>query len=170
MESNKLSDNKTLAEKNNIKSENCYIPYILGLIILIALFITSRYNFLIFHTLAEFLSIAVAWSVFILVWHTKRFIQRDAFIFLGISYFFIGSIDLVHTLSYKGMGVIDVNLGANPATQLWIAARYMESMSLCLFSVLLSKHIKPNCVFAVFSVATTLILFSIFYWDIFPIC
>ena len=65
MDSKKLPGIKLLAETKNLKSVDRYIPYILGFILLIALFITSRYNFLIFHILAEFFAIAVAWSVFI---------------------------------------------------------------------------------------------------------
>ncbi len=41
----------------------------------------------------------------------------------------MGAIDLVHTLSYKGMGAFP-NLGSNLPTQLWIIARYLESTGL----------------------------------------
>jgi hypothetical protein len=86
---------------------------ILGIFLLLFLYIISAYNFLLFHTLAELFSIVVAWSLFIVVWNTRHLSDNSAFIFIGISYLFIGSIDLVHTLSYKGMGVIAKEWGAN---------------------------------------------------------
>lgn len=48
----------------------------------------------------------------------RKFVSNYALLFLGIAYFFVGLIDLVHTLSYKGMGILPDN--SNYATQLWI--------------------------------------------------
>ena len=96
------------------------------------MFLLSRYNFLLFHGFAEIFSIVVAWSVFILVWNTRHMMSNDALLFLWISFLFVGMIDLVHTFAYKGMGIFSSDRGANPATQLWIAARYMEGVSLLI--------------------------------------
>jgi len=52
---------------------------VLGL--LIFLYTASRYNYLIFHTLAELFSIVVAWSLFIIVWNTRETVKNDALIF-----------------------------------------------------------------------------------------
>ena len=43
--------------------------------VLLGLFVVSRYNFLLFHGIAELFSIAVAWSVFFLVWNTKMILH-----------------------------------------------------------------------------------------------
>ena len=79
---------------------------LIGIFLLLFLYIISRYNFLLFHSIAELFSITVAWSLFVVVWNSRHLSDNRAFIFIGIGYLFIGSIDLVHTLSYKGMGVI----------------------------------------------------------------
>ena len=145
-------------------------PWLLGLALLLTLFIISHVNFLLFHSLAEFFSIAVAFALFIIVWNTRHFISNNGLVFLGIAYFFIGGIDLIHTIAYKGMGVFSPAWGANPATQLWIAARFMESITLVLFPILYLKRIRPYVSMTIYASITALILLSIFYWRIFPDC
>ncbi len=139
-------------------------------LILLLLVFVSRINFLIFHTLAEIFSILVAWSLFVILWNTKDLIENKALVFVGIAYLFVGGIDLVHTLSYRGMGFLAPERGANPATQLWILARYVESVSLLVFPFLFYRRINPCRMVAVFSFITLAGLLSILYWDIFPAC
>ena len=78
----------------------------------------SRLNYLLFHSLSELFSIAVACAVFLVVWNSRRFTGGNALLILGIAYLFVAGIDLMHTLSYKGMGVFAGNEEANPPTQL----------------------------------------------------
>jgi PAS domain S-box-containing protein len=138
--------------------------------ILIGLFIISRSYFLLFHTIVELFSITVAWSLFLLVCISRRIIRNDALVFLGIAYFFIGIIDLFHTLSYSGMGVFPNISGANTSTQLWIAARIIESTSLFAYPLLLNCRIRVWSIFLGYIIATGLLLASIFGWNNFPIC
>ena len=166
---NKYSNSELTYESENVNSLKSISFYITGIILLIFLFITSQYNYLIFHTIAELFSIVVALSVFIIVWNVKQYIKNDALIFLGISYFFIALIDLGHTLSYKGMGVFGNELSANIPTQLWIAARYIESFSLCIFSFLFNKRINLFFIIFIYLNIVILCFFSIFS-GYFPIC
>jgi len=154
-------------EKNGI---NYVHSCVLGLIVFLGLFITSRYNYLVFHTLSEFFSVVVAWSLFIIVWNTRNIIKQDIFLFIGIAYLFIGGLDLFHTISYKGMGVLTPERGANPATQLWVIARYMESMTLLLVPVLFFRRLSHGLIFFVYFAVTFLSVCSIFYLGIFPAC
>jgi PAS domain S-box-containing protein len=145
--------------------------HVLGFsLILLLLVFVSRINFLIFHTLAELFSILVAWSLFVILWNTKDLIENKALVFVGIAYLFVGGIDLVHTLSYSGMGFLAPETGADPATQLWVLARLVESLSLLLFPFLFFRHIDPCRVMAAFSFITLAGLLSILYWGIFPAC
>jgi signal transduction histidine kinase/ligand-binding sensor protein/ActR/RegA family two-component response regulator len=143
----------------------------LALVVLLSLFLLSQHNFLLFHVIAEFFSIAVAWSVFLLVWNSRRIVQNDAMVFLGITYLSVGVIDLIHTLSYKGMGIFPDYLAANYATQLWISARSLEAISLLLFTILISRRrIRPGVIFLAYGVVTALVMASIFSWHLFPDC
>ncbi|NCC05804.1 MAG: PAS domain-containing sensor histidine kinase, partial [Proteobacteria bacterium] len=142
----------------------------LWIILLAVLFFISRHNFLLFHTMAELFAVAVGWSVFLLVWNTRAFLRNDALLFLGIAYFFIALIDLTHTLTYSGMNIIAATEDANPATQLWIAARGLEAASLFAYSLMLGRGFALGAVFLGFSGVTATLLLSIFAWDIFPVC
>ena len=102
-------------------------------------YITSRSNYLLFHTLAELFSIYVAYVVFLIVSKSKARLENRYLILIGIAYFFVASLDLLHTLAYKGMGIFP-QFDANLPTQLWIAARYMESISLLVAPLLLKDY------------------------------
>jgi len=143
---------------------------IVGAAVLAGLFVVSRYNYLLFHSLIELFSVAVAWGVFLLVWNGRRFIQNEGLLFLGIAYLFIGSIDLVHTLGYKGMGVFQVENASNLAIQLWVSARGLETVSLLLFPVFLTRKIRFLAIFLSYSIVTGLLILGIFAWNVFPDC
>ena len=116
-------------------------PFIIPFL-LIAFFLTvSSYNFLLFHSLAELTSVCVMWTLFLLIWNSRGENTESAIVFIAVAYLFIAFIDLMHTLAYKGMGILEISSIANPATQLWIAARYMESFSLLLFPFLIKRKI-----------------------------
>ena len=143
---------------------------ILGSLGLIILVWVSRHNFLLFHSIAELFSISVAWALFILVWNTRKVIDDDALVFIGMAYFFVGLIDMLHTLSYKGMGVFQPQWGANLPTQLWILARYMECLAFAAFPFLIKKPIPILWTFLPLALVTTLCLYAIFGWKVFPDC
>lgn len=139
-----------------------------GIIVLTSILLSRLYNFLLFHSLAELFSIVIAIGIFIVAWNSRRYLDNNYLLFLGIAYLFIGAIDTVHTLAYKGMGVFP-EYDANLPTQLWIMARYMESTSLLIAPFFLNKKIRLNLIFAIYLAISVLLLGSIF-WQIFPDC
>ncbi len=139
-------------------------------VLLFALYLTTHVNYLLFHSLVELISIVIAACVFVLTWSSVRYIKNPYLITVGISYLFIAFLDLLHTLAYKGMPIFtDYDYYAN---QLWIAARYLESITLLIsFSLLLgARKVNRNLVVLIYVVVTTLAVASIFYWKIFPEC
>ena len=75
-------------------------------------------------------------EITVIVWKSRARLENRSLIFIGIAYFFVASLDLLHTFAYKGMGIFP-HIDLNPPTQLWIAARYMESTSLLVALLLL---------------------------------
>ncbi|HEX9076235.1 MAG TPA: MASE3 domain-containing protein, partial [Anaerolineae bacterium] len=140
-----------------------------GMLLLGGLYATSLYSYLLFHSVVEIVSIAVAWSVFFLVWNSRRFLDNYYLLFVGMACLFIGVIDLLHTLAFKGMGVFQGS-DANLATQLWIAGRYLQSISMLLAPLFLHRKLNERLVLATYGVVLTLLLASIFLWHIFPDC
>lgn len=144
------------------------ISYILiSASILIALYLSSLYNFLLFHSLAELFSIVIAGAIFVLAWNFRRFYKDSFLFFIGTAFLFTGVIDLLHTLAYRGMGIFQ-EYDANLPTQLWIAARYLQSFSLLISPLFIGRKMKTALIQAGFLLATSLLLLSIFAWNIFP--
>jgi len=152
-------------EQFPIGKRNLY--FIAGILVFLGLYLASLYNYLFFHSLTEIFSIVVACGIFMVAWNSRRFLMNNYLLFIGIAYLFVGGLDLIHTLAYKGMAIFQ-GYGTNLATQLWIAARYMGSLSLFLAPFFFGRKLKVNSVFLGYALATFLLLLSIFYWSIFP--
>ncbi len=146
-----------------------YWQLLVGAGVFAALFLISRNNYLLFHGIAEIFSSLVAFTIFVLAWHTRRFTDNDYLLFLGIAYLFVGTLDLIHMLAYTGMGVFE-GYGTDLATQLWIAARYIEAVSLLLAPFFLARRLKAWWDIVFYTAVFAFVLISIFYLDIFPTC
>jgi len=142
---------------------------VLGIAIIFGLYLTSLYSYTLFHSLAEAFSIVIACCIFIVAWNTRHIINNNYLLFLGIAYLFVGTVDFIHTLAYKGMGVF-LGFCANLPTQLWIVARYMESLSLLIAPLFFKKRLNVYVAFIVYTLITSSLFFSIFYLKIFPDC
>ena len=141
----------------------------LAILILSALYLCSAYNYLLFHSLAELFGIAISLAIFLFAWNTRRLLDNDYLLFLGIGYLFISFLDVIHTLSYKGMAIFPC-YGANLPTQLWIAARYTESVSFFIAPLFLTRKLKVTPCFLIYSLVCVLALSAIFSWHNFPAC
>ncbi|MDI9433768.1 MAG: MASE3 domain-containing protein [Planctomycetota bacterium] len=145
---------------------------VLGLIcwatVLGALYTLSLRRFLLFHSVVEIASVSVAFAIFLIVWNSREFMQNGYMLFLGGAFLFIGALDLIHTLAYKGMGVFPDH-GVNLPTQLWIVARYIESLSFLIAPVFVRRRYNIGWVLLAYAVFSCLILLSIF-WGLFPAC
>ncbi len=149
--------------------KNKYINIIFGFLILAALYIISRENYLFFHSIAEGFSIVTAFIVFIIAWNSRKLVNNSFFIFLGTAMLFVGGVDFLHTLSYEGMVIFEEN-GTDLPTQLWICARYLQGISMLISPLFLDKKIKAEIILIFYSAVSILLILSVFYWNIFPEC
>ncbi len=153
---------------NNIKINNTIIISLEALL-LVGIYFTTKYSYLLFHSIAELSSIAIAFSIFMLAWNSKKYMNNNYLLFIGIAYLFVGSIDLLHTISYKGMGIFP-DYDSNLATQLWIIARYMQSLSMLIAFYFLNKKTNAYILLFSFIIVSTILFLSVFYWNNFPVC
>ncbi|MFI4913269.1 MAG: MASE3 domain-containing protein [Sedimentisphaeraceae bacterium JB056] len=137
--------------------------------VLVGLYLTSLHNYLLFHTLTEFFSIAVAFAIFLIALNGKKLSVDNYMLFIGLSCLFLGTFDMLHTLSYRGMGII-VNDNSDIPTQLWISARYFQATVFLVAPFLINRKFSPAVLISVLTAVSSLILFSIFSWKIFPSC
>jgi len=83
------------------------------LLVICGFYFSSLYSYILFHSLIEMFSIIIASVIFILAFNTRRFLDNNYFLLIGIAFLFIAIIDIFHTLAYKGMGIFqgyDANL------------------------------------------------------------
>jgi PAS domain S-box-containing protein len=153
----------------NINYKNIIIILICFITIL-ALYYVSIKNYLLFHSLVELFGIVVICVIFIITLNLRNRISNNYIIFLGYGLLFVAFLGILHTLAYKGINIFPDHPGVNLATQLWIAARYVESITLFIAPYYLTRKFKDPVIILVFSLITTFIIISIFYWNIFPQC
>ncbi|NIM11456.1 MAG: PAS domain S-box protein [Candidatus Aminicenantes bacterium] len=157
---------ETLGKQEFISGK--YAAIIIGALVLIGLYLASLYNYLLFHALAEIFSVVVAYGIFVFAWNSRRLIDNVYLLFIGCAYLFIGVMDLVHTLAYTGMNIFH-GYNTNLPAQLWIATRYMESLSLLIAPLLTGKKLNITWLLSGYTVVVVLLLGMIF-GGVFPVC
>ena len=128
----------------------------------------SKYDYLLFHTAIELTTILIGFSVFIFAWNSKKLSDNNFLTVVGISFLFISTIDLIHSLAYKGMNIFQA-YDSNLPTQLWIAARYLQSITFLVALVFQHRKIKPYRIVFGYFLITAIVVASIFL-SIFPDC
>jgi hypothetical protein len=141
-----------------------------------SLIFVSQYSYLLFHSLVEITTCVIAFGVFVIAWSSRRYIENNFLLILGVGYFFVGSFDLIHALSYEGMQVFPAN-STDMATQFWIIARYTEAFTFLIALLFLKKDqgrsVSPpaghfELVFFIYGFFFVLSVLTVFYWGIFP--
>jgi len=121
-----------------MKVENCFgennivaifMLFWITLLIIIS-YIVGIQSFLLFHSLAEGFTILVSISISIIALNTYKAMKNSLIPIIGIAYAFSSIFDIVHALSYTGMGIFPDN--ANMTTQMWIISRYLESAGMLI--------------------------------------
>ena len=145
-----------------------FTTIILGSVCLVGLYLAKLYSYILFHTLVEMFSVVIACGIFVIAWNSRRIMDNNYFLFLGIASLFVGTVDLIHTLSYKGMGVLP-GYGPNLPTQLWVVARYLQSLSLLAAPFFLGRRLRAGVTAAAYMAVTALLLAAVF-GGYFPDC
>ncbi len=152
-----------------MKSLQKYEDYILFSVTIGIISLSSLYSYLLFHTLSELYSIIIGAIIFIIAFNLRDKIEQGYISLLGISYLFIVIIDLIHTLAFKGMNIFK-GFDANLPTQLWISARYLESLSFLFATFFINRRVRIYPLLFFYSAITAIILLSIFFFKNFPDC
>lgn len=135
-----------------------------------ALVALSRRNFLLAHCLVEFWSVGVAMLIFVFSRHKWRVARRGYLEFIGLVYGAVGVLDLVHTLAYRGMGVLPHSATANVATQLWVAARWLEAAGLLLAPWMVRLTWPRRLTAAALGSYVLAVLLAVLHTGSFPAC
>ncbi|MDE4908285.1 PAS domain S-box protein [Methanogenium marinum] len=163
-----MSGEQVLGTPAGVISKN-RIFFVILILILAGAALTSLYSFLLFHVITEMFSILIAGAIFIIAWNTRRYLENNYLLMLGIAYLFIGGIDFIHTLAYSGMNIF-IGYDADLPTQLWIIARYMEAVTLVIAPLMFGRAMKPYRVLGIYAVVTVMLVIAVFVPGLFPAC
>ncbi len=141
----------------------------LFLLISVVCIISARYNYLFFHTFAEGLAVVAATMTSIIAVTTYKYSENNYLLFIGIAFLFIAFVDALHLMSYQGMGIFLIS-SPNIPTQLWIAGRYLQGISLLTATFFIDRPLPRTLVFWVFMIITGLLVASIMWLRVFPDC
>lgn len=159
------------------------IKMVLFLVIACVLYAISLENYLLFRIIVNLFNVIIAYMVFIIVWKSKVISENRYLTFIGIALFFVAGLGFLRAFSYQQMGVFP-EYGINLPVQLWIAMRYLGSISFFVAPLLLTyvpKNEKRDekssengqfaqVVFLIYAIITAVLLLSIFQYRNFPAC
>jgi len=138
-------------------------------LLLAGIYAVSLYSYLLFHIVAEGFSIVIAAAIFLIAWNTRQLSKNNYVLFLSIALLFPGIIDFVHTVAYKGMGIF-TGFDANLPTQLWIIARYLQSLSFLAAPWFIDRKLPLRTLLVIYFLLTLLLLAAVFSGGVFPDC
>lgn len=135
----------------------------------LALLLGARaYHYALFHTLAELFAVTVAVSAFMVMWNSRRYIEDNYLLLIGISFLFIACLDVMHLLTYKGVGVFP-DVGTDVPTQFWIAGRAMQAAVFLVAPGFIHRRPRVRTWFISLGIITILLTASIIA-GVFPAC
>lgn len=107
---------------------------------LICIFVEYKTNLIVYHTLTEFISVAIGLTAMTVAATTTHFTKNQFVIFIALAAGWCAFIDIAHILSYKK------NLlphgGGNLSTQLWICARFFQAVAFICSLYFLRNSLK----------------------------
>lgn len=125
-------------------------------------------NYIAIHTLLECFSIST--SAVIVSYGLKNFekTKSSQMLLLSFTFLVVGSLDLFHTLSFKGMPFLFTGSSVAKATWLWIVSRSLQAVLILLILLLPSRKVSRDYRTAVVAAAIFLagaIVIGIFYYE-----
>lgn len=105
--------------------QSLLVPSLMALIC----WLGTKVSYLLFHALAELFSIVIGTVAMVVATTSLRFTRNHFVVYVAVGIGWCGAIDLAHLLAFQGMQLLPTD-SANPATQLWLAARCLQALAL----------------------------------------
>jgi hypothetical protein len=168
---------KQVSKMEKSMSEGRFLVYIVAAVMLLMVIHLyhadlSSYlnpeNYIAIHTILEFFSIAVSFSIFSYGWKAFGFSQSRKILMLSFLFFIVGMLDLLHTLTFQGMPFFITESSIAKATWFWVSARSIESLLIVLVLVLPERKLQQDPRRICLAVCTTvigIIMFVIFRYE-----
>jgi diguanylate cyclase (GGDEF)-like protein/PAS domain S-box-containing protein len=98
---------------------------------------------------------------YVVAYNTYSFSKNKFILFLGCGYFWVGIVDLFHTLSFENMGVF-THTSPSTSLHLWIFARYLEGLILLIAPFNFIKKLRPKYIFLGLGISSLIFLILAF--------
>jgi PAS domain S-box-containing protein len=129
----------------------------------------SAYSFLLFHSVVELFSIAVAFGTFFVAWNTRRLIENGYLLTLGIAFLFVGFVDLLQGLAYRGTEAFPGHQADELSACLWLVARSLQVAAVLGGLFFIRRRAPSELLFPGF-LALTITLLGLVFSGNFPAC
>ena len=132
----------------------------------VLLYLVSRANYPLFHSIVDMATVFIAGSVFLVVWKGRRHLDNDYYLIIAIAFLAFALLDFVHLIGNKGMGVFPEYGNLGPT--FYIASRYVLGVSFLLAPLFIKRKVSIIPVLAIYLAVVVLVLLSVLYWRNFP--
>jgi hypothetical protein len=140
-------------EKSSFRSKA--LPAFVVLLLLTVLYVSSLYNYLLFHSLVEIFCVVISCVIFVLAWNTRSVQDNQYLLFLGVAFLYASVPELLHMPAYKGFGVFP-GKDANMATQFWVVFRYLAGLSFLIAPRYLTHPLHVGRTMTVYTISAPL--------------
>lgn len=123
---------------------------------------TNISDYVVSHTIMEFLSIMISMMVFALAWHLRRQTSDSQVIIIGVGSITVALLDLMHALSAPGAAQFIVPNTTERTIDYWLAARFVAAVTLLLIAVLPKREWKQQTWFIL--LAGALLIVAASFW------
>jgi len=136
--------------------------------LLVGLSALSLYSYPLFHTVVEGISIVIAASLFLVLFHTRRLHENDYLLFVGISLLFFTFLDVPHALGFRGLNLFG-GFGDDLPTQAFVIQRLLLAATFLLAPLFLTRRLWVRSTFVAFGALVGLAFLSLFVWRNLPV-
>jgi len=126
-------------------------------LIILLVFIRFNLNYLLFHSLAEYFAIFVSLGIALITYYTYEFTKNRYLLFIGLGYFWISILDTLHTQTYLGMSLYNID-HPNTSTTFWVFSRLLEASILLLAPFMRRREFKIYLITFIFAIITSIII------------
>lgn len=120
----------------------------------------SAHSFLLFHSVAELFAIVIGCAIFLIAWNSRGMATNEYLLFVGIGYLAVSAIDLLHLLAFPGLNILGTGRGLS--SQLWLAARSVEAVTMLLAPLFFRRRIAPPLLLVIYGGVTAALLGLVF--------
>lgn len=149
--------------KNKLIKNHRQFIIVLTLLLLSALL--SFYNFYIFHLSVIIYSVIICFIILIIILNTHQIISNNYYIFLGITFGFIGFFEILHAFFFLEINFLPF-LTSDIAGQIWYLNRFTLVLAILIPLALGNNKLKIKRVLTIFILYTVSILITIIYFNI----